>query len=104
MLDEPTTGLDAVSKQLVFAELLKMVQSERNTVLISSHNLTDLERFADHIGMIKNGQMILEGELSEIVGRFCMVDFHCRLLSEKHGVARPFVLVRCRPEHWRKRN
>ena len=56
ILDEPTTGLDAVSKQQVFSELLKAVENGERTVLISSHGLSDIERFADHVGMIKNGQ------------------------------------------------
>src|SRR5580700_643064 len=75
ILDEPTTGLDAVSKQQVFAELLKAVESGERTVLISSHGLSDLERFADHIGMIKNGKLLLEGRTDEIVDRFRLVEF-----------------------------
>ena len=75
ILDEPTTGLDAVSKQEVFGELLKAVEDGERTVLISSHGLTDIERFADHIGMIKNGKLLLEGRTDEIVDRFRMADF-----------------------------
>ena len=75
ILDEPTTGLDAVSKQEVFGELLKAVEDGERTVLISSHGLSDIERFADHIGMIKNGKLLLEGRTDEIVDRFRMVEF-----------------------------
>jgi ABC-2 type transport system ATP-binding protein len=75
VLDEPTTGLDAVTKQQVFAELLKAVESGERTVLISSHGLSDLERFADHIGMIKQGKLLLEGRTDEIVDRFRLADF-----------------------------
>jgi ABC-2 type transport system ATP-binding protein len=75
ILDEPTTGLDAVSKQQVFAELLKTVEDGERTVLISSHGLSDIERFADHIGMIKNGKMLLEGQTDEIVDRFRLAEF-----------------------------
>jgi ABC-type multidrug transport system ATPase subunit len=75
VLDEPTVGLDAISKQAVFAELLAAVQDEDRTVLISSHGLTDLERFADHVGMIKNGRLLFEGSTTDVVGRFRMVDF-----------------------------
>jgi ABC-2 type transport system ATP-binding protein len=75
ILDEPTTGLDAVSKQQVFAELLKIVEDGEHAVLISSHGLSDLERFADHIGMIKNGKLLLEGRTDEIVDRFRFVEF-----------------------------
>jgi ABC-2 type transport system ATP-binding protein len=75
ILDEPTTGLDAVSKQQVFGELLKAVEDGRRTVLISSHGLSDIERFADHIGMIKNGRLLLEGRTDEIVDRYRLAEF-----------------------------
>jgi len=75
ILDEPTVGLDAIAKQQVFAELLSAVKDEDRTVFISSHGLTDLERFADHVGMIKNGKMLLEGSTSDVVDRYRMVDF-----------------------------
>ena len=75
ILDEPTTGLDAVSKQQVFAELLKTVEDGERTVLISSHGLTDIERFADHVGMIKGGKLLLEGRTDEIVDRFRLAEF-----------------------------
>ena len=75
ILDEPTTGLDAVSKQQVFAELLKAVENGERTVLISSHGLTDIERFADHVGMIKNGQLLLEGRTDEIVDHYRLAEF-----------------------------
>jgi ABC-2 type transport system ATP-binding protein len=75
VLDEPTTGLDAVSKQQVFAELLKTVADGERTVLISSHGLTDIERFADHVGLIKGGKLLLEGRTDEIVDRFRLAEF-----------------------------
>jgi ABC-2 type transport system ATP-binding protein len=75
ILDEPTVGLDAISKQQIFSELLAAVEGGERTVLISSHGLVDVERFADSVGMIKNGRMIFEGTTAEVVGRFRMVDF-----------------------------
>ncbi len=67
LLDEPLAGLDAVSKQEVFAELLAAVQDEERTVLISSHDLHDLERFTDHIGILHRGKMLLEGPTSTLI-------------------------------------
>lgn len=75
VLDEPTTGLDAVSKQQVFGELLKAVEDGKHSVLISSHGLSDIERFADHVGMIKEGKLLLEGRTDEIVDRFRVAEF-----------------------------
>ncbi len=74
LLDEPFSGLDAVSKQEILTELLDAVQDENRTVLISSHDLHDLERFTDHIGMIHNGKLLLEGPTDKLVERFRMVD------------------------------
>jgi ABC-2 type transport system ATP-binding protein len=75
ILDEPTTGLDAVSRQQVFTELLKAVEDGERTVLISSHGLSDIERFADHVGMIKNGKLLLEGRTDEVVDRYRFAEF-----------------------------
>jgi ABC-2 type transport system ATP-binding protein len=74
VLDEPTVGLDAVAKQQVFEELLAAVGEGNRTVLISSHALTDLERFADHVGILSQGRMILEGPMTDVVARFRIVD------------------------------
>jgi ABC-type multidrug transport system ATPase subunit len=100
ILDEPTTGLDAISKQQVFAELLSAVQGEDRAVLISSHAITDLERFADHVGLIKNGRMIVEGATDEVVERYRLVDIASQ---EAAGVERePGVVVQHRdPHRWR---
>ena len=89
ILDEPTVGLDAITKQIVFGELLSAVKSGERTVFVSSHGLNEIERFADHIGMIKEGKMKLEGSTSEIVERFQMVDFTSTKpiqLSRKNGL------------------
>jgi ABC-2 type transport system ATP-binding protein len=88
LLDEPTVGLDAISKQHVFAELLSLVRDGDRTVLISSHNLNDIERLTDHIGMIRNGQMLFEGLTADVVERFRMVNFTTDdgRLSQEPGV------------------
>jgi ABC-2 type transport system ATP-binding protein len=74
ILDEPTAGLDAISKRQIFTELLTAVQDENRTVFISSHAISDLERFADHIGMLKNGRLLFEGPVAEITERYRLVD------------------------------
>jgi ABC-2 type transport system ATP-binding protein len=100
ILDEPTVGLDAISKQAVFAELLAAVQDQDRTVLISSHGLADVERFADHLGMIKNGRLLFEGPTTDVVARFRMVDL---VATETFRVAEhPGVVVqRHDGQRWR---
>jgi ABC-2 type transport system ATP-binding protein len=75
VLDEPTLGLDAISRQELFSELLAAVREGDRSIFISSHGLSDLERFADHIGMIKRGRLLFEGATSEVIERYRMVDF-----------------------------
>ena len=91
ILDEPTVGLDAISKQAVFAELLSAVQDEDRSVLISSHGLADVERFADHLGMIRNGRLLFEGATADVIARFRMVDVLAA--DTARGVEQPGVFV-----------
>jgi ABC-2 type transport system ATP-binding protein len=89
VLDEPTVGLDAISKRQVFAELLAAVRGEDRAVFISSHAITDLERFADHVGMIKSGKLLFEGPVVDIVERYRLVDLSAEQatrVSDEAGV------------------
>jgi len=100
ILDEPTVGLDAISKQEVFSELIAAVGDGERSVLISSHGLTDLERFADHLGMIKNGKMIFEGSTADMIDRHRIVDF---VADRGYGIAeRDGVFVQAKQANrWR---
>ena len=75
VLDEPTTGLDALAKQELFTALLDLVKDTEKTILISSHNLNDLERFADHIAIINDGVLLHSGPMDQVVDPFSLVDF-----------------------------
>ena len=100
ILDEPTVGLDPIARQFVFSELLSSVADGNRTVVVSSHNLTDMERFADHVGLIRNGRMLFEGEMATLVDRFRMVDFTAASAPRIEG--RPGVFVQRRePDRWR---
>lgn len=74
LLDEPTVGLDAVSRQQLFSELLGFMQQEDRTIIISSHQLSDLERFADHVGIVHRGKLLLSGRMDELVERYRQLD------------------------------
>ena len=75
ILDEPTVGLDAIVRQHVFGELVAAVRDGERTVFISSHAISDLERFADHVGMISGGRMLFEGAIDDVLERYRMVEF-----------------------------
>ncbi len=57
ILDEPTNGLDPIM-QNTFYELLKEFRAEGSTVFMSSHNLTEIEKVSDRVGIIRAGKMV----------------------------------------------
>jgi ABC-2 type transport system ATP-binding protein len=74
VLDEPTLGLDAVGRRQLFAELLRFMGAEGRTILISSHQLTDLERFADHVAIVNKGRLLSTGRMDRLLERYRQFD------------------------------
>jgi ABC-2 type transport system ATP-binding protein len=68
VLDEPVDGLDPVMRRQVWSLLLGDVAEYGTTVLVSSHNLRELEDVCDHVGVMHRGNVILERSLSELQG------------------------------------
>ena len=66
VLDEPVDGLDPVMRRQVWSLLLGDVADRGTTVLVSSHNLRELEDVCDHVGIMNKGQVLLERSLSEL--------------------------------------
>ena len=66
ILDEPVDGLDPVMRRQVWSLLLSDVAERGTTVLVSSHNLRELEDVCDHVGIMNHGKMLLERSLSEL--------------------------------------
>ena len=66
LLDEPVDGLDPVMRRQVWSLLLQDVAERGTTVLVSSHNLRELEDVCDHVGIMDHGKMLLERSLSEL--------------------------------------
>ena len=66
VLDEPVDGLDPVMRRQIWSLLLADVAERGMTVLISSHNLRELEDVCDHVGIIHGGKTLLERSLSEL--------------------------------------
>ena len=65
-LDEPVDGLDPVMRRQVWSLLLGDVSERGTTVLVSSHNLRELEDVCDHVGILNRGQVLLERSLSDL--------------------------------------
>ncbi len=68
ILDEPVDGLDPVMRRQVMSLVLSDVAEHGTTVLISSHNLRELEDVCDHVGIMDHGKMLLERSLADMQG------------------------------------
>ena len=68
ILDEPVDGLDPVMRRQVWSLILSNVAQRETTVLISSHNLRELEDICDHVGIMDHGKMLLERSLADMQG------------------------------------
>ena len=66
VLDEPVDGLDPVMRRQIWTLLLADVAERGMTVLVSSHNLRELEDVCDHVGIIHAGKTLVERSLSEL--------------------------------------
>lgn len=68
VLDEPVDGLDPVMRRQIWSLLLADVAEHGTTVLVSSHNLRELEDVCDHVGIMHHGKVIMEKSLDDLQG------------------------------------
>jgi len=73
ILDEPTSGLDPVGVDEFQRVVAEDLAGEGRTVLISSHQLADIERIADWVGVIDHGRLLLEARLDDIKSQFRLI-------------------------------
>ncbi len=66
LLDEPVDGLDPVMRRQLWSLILNDTAQRGATVLVSSHNLRELEDVCDHVGILNRGKMLLERPLAEL--------------------------------------
>jgi ABC-2 type transport system ATP-binding protein len=75
ILDEPVDGLDPVMRRQIWSIVMGDVSENGTTVLVSSHNLRELEDVCDHVGIIHSGRTILERSLSELQENIVKVQY-----------------------------
>ena len=68
ILDEPVDGLDPVMRRNVWSLMLQAVSEREMTVLVSSHNLRELEDVCDHVGILHKGRVVIEKSLDDLRG------------------------------------
>ena len=78
VLDEPVDGLDPVMRRQIWNILLNAVSEENMTVLVSSHNLRELEDVCDHVGIMHHGKIMIERSLSDLQGSVSKIQVACQ--------------------------
>lgn len=78
ILDEPVDGLDPVMRRQIWTILMSEVEDKKMTVLVSSHNLRELEDVCDHVGIMNKGKVIIERSLSELQGNISKIQVACQ--------------------------
>lgn len=78
ILDEPVDGLDPVMRRQIWSILMAEVEAQKMTVLVSSHNLRELEDVCDHVGIMNKGKIIIERSLSELQGNISKIQVACQ--------------------------
>ncbi|MGG1676937.1 ABC transporter ATP-binding protein [Neobacillus sp. NRS-1170] len=98
ILDEPLDGLDPVVRKKVKNLLIHDVAEREMTILISSHNLHEIEDICDYIGIIHNGTLLIEKELDDL-----KADIHKIQVAYKDGTPPEKLLLNLNPLHTEKR-
>ncbi len=73
ILDEPVDGLDPVMRRQIWSIIMADVSEHDTTVIVSSHNLRELEDVCDHVGIMHKGKIIIERSLSDLQGSVCKI-------------------------------
>lgn len=73
VLDEPVDGLDPLARRKIWTLLMQDVAVNHTTILISSHNLRELEDVCDTVGIMHEGKVLIEQELDSLKSSVCKV-------------------------------
>ena len=87
-LDEPTIGLDVVAKDRIREFLKEVNRTERTTVLLTTHDLADIEELCRRIIVIDKGRVLFDGPLAEMKDRLAEYNQVKFLLKDRSQVAR----------------
>lgn len=69
VLDEPTAGLDPKGREELMQRILKLHRQEKNTIVLVSHSMDDIARFADNVVIMNRGRVLMEGTPREVFVR-----------------------------------
>ena len=70
ILDDPTLGLDVVARRALYDEIIGTLADRGTTAFVTTHDLGGIEGIAEHVGILKNGRLVVAEELESLKGRF----------------------------------
>jgi ABC-2 type transport system ATP-binding protein len=94
--DEPTHGLDIEARRSML-ELIKTLASEK-TLILSSHNLSDVDEVCNHAAVLNRGQLIFSGTLTDLKGRIRRNHYELDLDGEQKAITKAMVAVKAMKE------
>ena len=94
--DEPTHGLDIEARRSML-ELIKTLAAEK-TLILSSHNLSDVDEVCNHAAVLNKGQLIFHGTLQDLKGRIRKNHYELDLEGDQKSIAKTVVLLKAMKE------
>ncbi|HMV77543.1 MAG TPA: ABC transporter ATP-binding protein [Leptospiraceae bacterium] len=82
LLDEPTLGMDVASSRKMRDMILALAKKEGKAILLTTHQLELVEELADRVGIIRNGQLVVEGTLAELKSIFQTYIYNVKLRGD----------------------
>ena len=101
LLDEPSTGLDAIVRQDILNLIIRTVAEEGRAVIFSSHLLDEVEKMSDYVFMIEQGKLVLEGDLERILQQHKLLNVHFRDAPEQLPTTAGVLSAERLGRHWR---
>lgn len=100
LLDEPSTGLDAVVRKDILNLIIRTVADEGRAVVFSSHLLDEVEQMSDYVFMVDAGQMVLEGVLDEVKEQHHLLNIHFPVPVAELPTLDGILSAECRGDSW----
>jgi len=92
VLDDPTLGLDVVARKSLFEEVIGDLADRGTTIFITTHDLGGVETFADRVGMMEHGKLVLDEDVDALKSRFRRIRFAAQPVAIDTAALRPTVM------------
>jgi len=94
VLDDPTLGLDVVARKSLFEEVIGDLADRGTTIFITTHDRAGVETFADRVGILENGRLVLDEEVDALKARFRRIRFAAQPAAIDTSALRPAIVRR----------